>query len=175
MTDTIRLARAFATRAHAGQHRKGRQAEPYITHPEEVAALVTEFGGGVTAICAGWLHDTVEDCPYVTHADLETLFGVEIAAVVAELSDDKSLARAERKRRQIAAAPDRSPSAALVGLADKLSNVRSLVRDAPAGWDTARKAGYLDWADAVVARLPHLPPTARARFAETLAVARKAL
>ena len=173
MTDPVAKARAFASRAHAGQTRKGPSAQPYIAHPEEVATLVAEFGGDSVAIAAAWLHDTVEDCA-PTLADIEAEFGPDIAAVVAEVTDAPGLPSAERKRRQVAHAPHKSRAAALIKLADKISNVRSIARTPP-DWTDARKRAYLDWAEAVVAALPALPQTGIARFEATLADARARL
>jgi (p)ppGpp synthase/HD superfamily hydrolase len=167
----IEKARAFAARAHEGQRRKGASGEPYLVHLEEVAALVAGAGGGPVAICAAWLHDTVEDCG-ATLADLAAGFGAEVAAIVAELTDDKSLPKPERKRLQVVHAPGKSPQAALVKIADKLSNIRALEASPPADWPMARRLDYLDWAEAVVARLPAAADPLRAEFAAQLAASR---
>ena len=90
-TEKIRLAEAFAREVHEGQFRKGAAQEPYAVHLEEVAELVRSYGGNETEICAAWLHDTVEDCPPTSFADLESRFGMEVANIVRELTDDKSL------------------------------------------------------------------------------------
>ena len=108
MTDLIKSAEIFARSRHAGQFRKGDAQEPYIVHVEEVAELVTAWGGSESAIVAAWLHDTVEDCPPTSVAELEALFGKEIAGIVAELTDDKSLPKAEQKKQQIMNAPKRA-------------------------------------------------------------------
>ena len=57
MTDKIQKAKELATREHEGQNRRG--GEPYITHPEAVANMVSDLGG--TAVCLAWLHDVKED------------------------------------------------------------------------------------------------------------------
>ncbi|RME15461.1 MAG: bifunctional (p)ppGpp synthetase/guanosine-3',5'-bis(diphosphate) 3'-pyrophosphohydrolase, partial [Alphaproteobacteria bacterium] len=173
--DLVDRARAFACRAHRGQTRKGAGRAPYIVHLEEVARLVAEFGGDEVAIAAAWLHDTVEDCPEVTPEVIAARFGTEVAAVVAELTDDKSLPRAERKRLQRVHAPRRSARAALVKAADKISNVRAIATSPPVGWDTARRADYVDWASAVVAALPPLPEGVRAAFDDAVRMARASL
>ena len=154
MSDTLLLARAyeFAARMHTGQTRKGTAAEPYINHPCEVAGLLAQACGGTDAvlIAGGVLHDTVEDTD-ATPEELAGLFGREIAALVMEVSDDKALPKAERKRLQIEHAPFASPRAKMLKLADKTSNLRSLTASPPADWPTTRRREYIDWSSAVVA------------------------
>lgn len=170
----IETARDFATTVHAGQVRKNAAQSPYVVHLHEVAGLVTRFGGSEAAITAAWLHDTVEDCG-VRPGDLVARFGAEVAGIVSELTDDKSLPKAERKRRQIANAPSKSRDAALVNICDKLSNVRSVGATPPVDWSPERRAAYLDWAAAVVAALPAGAAEARAAFETVLVEARTSL
>ncbi|MCA0270756.1 MAG: HD domain-containing protein [Proteobacteria bacterium] len=120
------------------------------------------------------MHDTVEDCA-VRPDELERLFGAEVAGVVAELTDDKSLPKARRKKLQVANAPKKSERAALVKLGDKTSNVRSVRLSRPEDWDTARCRAYLDWAEAVAAGLVHALPAARAELADEVAATRRQL
>ena len=157
MNDLISRAERFARVCHEGQSRKGKAKEPYTIHLEEVASLTERWGGGENAIAAAWLHDTVEDCPPISSADLASLFGDEIAGIVAELTDDKSLPKAERKRKQVENAPHKSNDASLVKLADKTSNVGAIGKSAPAGWSLERRLAYISWADEVVERLPFAP------------------
>src|SRR5690242_21150845 len=88
----ILRAASFAARKHSGQRRKGAEAEPYINHPLEVARLIADEGGvdDPAVLAAALLHDTVEDTK-TTPAELRSTFGEEIAALVAEMTDDKSL------------------------------------------------------------------------------------
>ena len=157
MTTLIARAERFAENCHAGQTRKGAAAEPYILHPQDVARLTWDFGGDEAEICAAWLHDTVEDCPPTSFDDIETEFGARIAAIVRELTDDKSLSKPERKRMQLVNAPGKSRSAALVKLADKTSNLGSLAKSPPLDWGTERRMVYLGWAREVVTALPFHP------------------
>jgi hypothetical protein len=69
---------------------------------------------------------------------------------VAEVTDDKSLPREERKRMQIAKTPGKSRRAKLLKLADKTSNLRALVQNPPVGWTEARLRDYVVWAADVV-------------------------
>jgi (p)ppGpp synthase/HD superfamily hydrolase len=174
MMDLIKQARDFARAAHAGQFRQGADREPYETHVAEVAGLVARFGGTIPVIAAGWLHDTVEDCA-VTPDEIATQFGAAVAGLVAELTDDKTLPKAMRKALQVQHAPGKSPEAALLKICDKIANVRS-VGDSPAlGWGRDRELAYLDWASAVVIRLPSGANPARALFAQTVMASRAAV
>ena len=175
MSDRIARARTFALDRHQGQLRKGSAREPFATHLEEVAQLVERFGGSEDAICAAWLHDTVEDCPPTTVAHIDAEFGPDVAGLVAELTDDKALPKAERKRLQIANAAMKSPEAALLKICDKISNVGSLRVSPPVDWDAARKLAYVDWATSVIAALPETDVRATAAFRACAAQARAAL
>lgn len=151
-------ALAFAAHKHRDQRRKDADASPYINHPIALAdVLVNE--GGVTdfeVLCAALLHDTVEDTA-TTHEELVDAFGERIARIVAEVTDDKTLPKAERKRLQIEHAPRISRAAQLVKLADKLVNLRDVAERPPAKWDLARRREYFDWARQVVDGLRGAP------------------
>ncbi len=111
--------------------------------------------GGVTdpeVLVAALLHDTIEDTD-TSLAELEREFGARIAGMVAEVTDDKALPRAERKRLQIEHAAGISPGARLVKLADKICNLRDVADHPPAGWDRQRRQEYFDWARQVIDRL----------------------
>ncbi len=171
---TIKDARSFAEFAHLGQTRKGVKAEPYRVHLEDVATLVAGFGGSEDAVMAAWLHDTVEDCD-VSPAELVTRFGTKVAALVAELTDDKALPKARRKALQILSAPEKSPTAALVKICDKLSNVKAVGVSPPADWPIKRQSDYVNWAETVVAALPPVTPSATNAFAQQVAMSRAAI
>jgi len=151
--DVLLLARAadYAARQHIAQRRKGERAEPYINHLTEVAALLAEATGGTdaTLLAGGLLHDTLEDTDS-TYEDLAERFGPEVAALVAEVTDDKSLPKDERKRLQIEKTAGKSRRAKLLKIADKTSNLRSMVNSPPAGWTEARLRDYVVWAEQVV-------------------------
>ncbi len=157
MNDLISRAERFARVCHAGQFRKGKAKEPYAVHLQEVASLTEDWGGSENAIAAAWLHDTVEDCPLASSAEITLVFGDEIAGIVAELTDDKSLPKAERKRKQVENAPKKSNEASLVKLADKTSNVGAIGKSPPADWSLRRRLAYIRWANEVVEHLPFAP------------------
>jgi guanosine-3',5'-bis(diphosphate) 3'-pyrophosphohydrolase len=126
--------------------------------------LVNE--GGVTdveVLCAALLHDTVEDTA-TTHEELLDAFGSRIARIVAEVTDDKALSKAERKRLQVEHAVHLSPQAKLVKLADKICNLRDVALHPPAHWDLPRRREYFDWARSVVDRLGAVEPRLHAAF-----------
>ena len=92
---------AFAAERHRRQRRDDAESSPYINHPIAVADVLANEGGVAdpTVLCAAALHDTVEDTA-TTPAELEAAFGPKIASVVGEVTDDMSLEKAARKRRQ---------------------------------------------------------------------------
>lgn len=153
MTQLIDLVRAleFAARKHRSHRRKGEAEEPYVNHLAEVTLLLAEATGGEDPVLlmAGLLHDTIEDTA-TTEEELAAEFGPEVAGLVAEVTDDKSLEKQERKRLQIERASLGSRRAQMLKLADKTSNVRSIVHSPPRNWSRRRKAEYLRWAARVV-------------------------
>ena len=78
---------------------------------------------------------------------------------MAEVTGDKSLPKETRKRLQVQNAPGISPRAQTLKLADKISNLHSILTSPPIGWDMERKRQYFDWARQVVEGLssPNLP------------------
>ena len=67
-----------------------------------------------------------------------------------EVTDDKTLPKAERKRLQIVHARTASRRARLVKLADKICNLRDIAANPPTGWSLRRKRQYFDWAGKVI-------------------------
>lgn len=147
----IMRALAFASHKHRDQRRKDAEASPYINHPIALANILTNEGGikDPIVICAALLHDTIEDTE-TTADELRATFGEEITAIVLEVTDDKSLSKAERKRQQVVHAITASEQAKLVKLADKISNLRDISISAPVGWEIERVREYFDWAKAVI-------------------------
>lgn len=144
-------ATAFAAEKHRDQRRKGADAWPYINHPIALAYVLAREAGmvDVPTIAAALLHDTVEDTD-TTAEELREFFGDEIAAIVLEVTDDKSLPKADRKRLQVEHASHLSARAKLVKLADKICNLRDIRSTPPADWPLERRREYLDWARRVV-------------------------
>ena len=155
--DRYVAALRFAAARHHGQLVPGSEL-PYIVHVTSVAAEVLAaiagdpVGDPDLAVTCALLHDTIEDTN-TTADELRVAFGEVITSVVLEVTDDKSLDRAERKRRQVEHAHELSERAKLVKLADKICNVYDMVAAPPAKWSPERKREYLVWAKDVVDRL----------------------
>lgn len=126
----IEKAMKFATRAHEGQFRKGTQ-RPYIVHPIEVSEIVAKMTDDDEVICAAVLHDTIEDCEGVSQRLLAQEFSEKVAYIVAQESEDKSKSWMERKTFTIEHLRTAPREVQMVGLADKLSNMRDIDRDYP--------------------------------------------
>ncbi len=130
----IAHAATFAAEAHAAvaQVRKY-TGEPYIVHPEAVAALVAEAGGDDAMVAAAWLHDVVEDTE-VSLATLRDLFGDDVADLVFWLTDvsrpedGNRAVRKEKDRSHNAQAPARAKA---VKLADLIDNTASILAHDP--------------------------------------------
>jgi len=144
-------ALAFAAHKHRDQRRKDPEASPYINHPIALADVLVNEGGvsDFEVLCAALLHDTVEDTA-TTSEELAEAFGPRIAGIVAEVTDDTRLPKAERKRLQIEHARALSPQARLVKLADKICNLRDVAERPPAKWDLQRRQEYFEWARRVI-------------------------
>ena len=163
----ILKAAAFAANKHRSQRRKDVEASPYINHPIALANLLANEGGieDPVVLCAALLHDTIEDTN-TTFDELSAAFGEQIASVVMEVTDDKTLSKATRKQRQIAHAPHASPQAKLVKLADKTCNLRDLVTTPPADWTEQRKTEYFEWAKKVIDGVRGVHPLLESIFDE---------
>jgi guanosine-3',5'-bis(diphosphate) 3'-pyrophosphohydrolase len=140
----------FAADKHRHQKRKNPEKTPYINHPLKVCQYLSESGIDDTdTLVAAVLHDTVEDTD-ATLEQIDDIFGSRVASIVAEVTDNKSLPKAERKRLQITHAKEISDEAKCVKMADKLHNLSSFLEAAPVGWDYTRIQGYFVWSRAVV-------------------------
>ncbi len=150
-TAWVLRAAMFAAEKHKHQRRKDADASPYINHPIALAHVLANEGGVSDAdvLCAALLHDTIEDTE-TTADELRMTFGEAVTGIVLEVTDDKSLLKAERKRLQIEYAAQASPQVKLVKLADKICNLRDILASPPADWSSERKQAYFEWAAQVV-------------------------
>jgi (p)ppGpp synthase/HD superfamily hydrolase len=154
----VTRAANYAAWRHVSKRRKGGGGEPYINHLAEVASLLAEAVVDPDAylVAAGWLHDVLEDTCETTEeiektkAEMVRMFGARVTDIVAEVTDDKKLGKEERKRLVVESTPKRSPSARLVTIADKTSNLRSLALSPPKDWNAERIAAYVTWAEEAV-------------------------
>jgi (p)ppGpp synthase/HD superfamily hydrolase len=178
MKEWIAALRAadMAARWHVHQRRKGIAQEPYINHLLEVASLVAEAtsGSDPTVVIAALLHDAVED-QGVTSQVLASEFGQHVADIVMEVTDDKTLPKDERKRRQVENAGKKGREAKLVKLADKTSNLRAIASSPAIDWSVERRLEYVEWAKAVVAGLRGTSPWLEGQFDEAAAIAERSL
>ena len=166
----------FAATKHRDQRRKGEEASPYINHPIEVAELLAREGGVTDPVLlqAAILHDTIEDTK-TTPQELEEAFGTQVRSVVEEVTDDKRLPKAERKRLQIEHAPHLSKRARQIKIADKISNVRAVTVSPPADWPLERRQEYLNWTEQVVAGCRGCNVALEGLYDEILAEGRRTL
>lgn len=154
LNSKVVAAAAFAAFKHRDQRRKDQEASPYINHPIALANVLANEAAidDSIVLCAALLHDTIEDTE-TTEAELRALFGEEVTQAVLEVTDDKSLPKAERKRLQVQHAALISHRAKLVKLADKICNVRDIISAPPVDWSDERRYEYLNWAKNVVDQL----------------------
>ena len=123
MTDRVNRAFLFALNVHGGQTRK--DGKPYITHPFSVAMELAKNGANDELICAGLLHDTIEDGG-VTPDELKREFGEEVLRLVLFDTENKKLSWKERKDATLLALENCDRKCAMLVCADKLSNIRDL-------------------------------------------------
>ena len=128
-TDLIRRAYLFAAEAH--KHQKRKSGIPYISHPLEVASILTELQMDAMTIASALLHDTIED----TDAGEEQIaldFSPDVAALVSgvtKLSKLEFFSQEERQAesfRKMLVAMAKDIRVILVKLADRLHNLRTL-------------------------------------------------
>ncbi|WP_220635641.1 HD domain-containing protein [Georgfuchsia toluolica] len=150
---------AFASNKHRNQRRKDVAASPYINHPIALADVLANEGDveDERVLMAAVLHDTIEDTE-TTEQELVEEFGPEVVAIVLDVTDDKSLPKAERKRLQVEHSSAISSGAKLVKLADMICNLRDILTGPPADWSVERQQEYFDWAKAVVEGLRGVHP-----------------
>ncbi len=160
----------FAAKKHRMQRRKDTEVSPYINHPIALMHVLCIDGGitDTTILVAAALHDTIEDTD-TTGEELEREFGSAIASIVSEMTDNKSLPKAERKRLQIEHARHMSREGTLVKLADKICNLRDVAANPPGGWSLERQIEYFEWAKAVVDGLPKVNAKLSTLFEEAYA------
>ena len=153
-------AMAYALDLHADQTRKA-SGTPYVSHLMSVAALVLEDGGGEDEAIAALLHDAIEDQGGdQARQEIRARFGERVVAIVDGCTDAETVPKPpwrERKERYLASLQHATAEVIRVSAADKLHNVRSLLRayreQGEAVWDHFRggRAGTL-WYHAALAR-----------------------
>ena len=157
----IQEAYDFSAKAHAGQKRES--GEPFLQHPLQTAQIIVDLKLDVPSIVAGLLHDTIEDTE-TTYDELVSHFGLEVADIVMDVTDEKKGSVGERKQRQVDHAASTSGKARLVKLADKIADLRKMASSPPTSWDIRRTQEYFDRAAHVVDQIRGTHPALEALF-----------
>tara|TARA_B100001939_G_scaffold90223_2_gene77297 strand:- start:193 stop:2319 length:2127 start_codon:yes stop_codon:yes gene_type:complete len=125
------INRAFVIAEIAHQNQKRRSGDPYISHPLEVAKILTEYRLDDSTIITALLHDTIEDTK-LTLKEVRGEFGEEIASLVDGLTKigkldlfTKEAEQAENFRKLILAMSN-DVRVLIVKLADRLHNMRTI-------------------------------------------------
>jgi GTP pyrophosphokinase len=127
--ELIRRAYHYSEWAHREQNRKS--GDPYFVHPASVAEIITELRLDTASVCAGLLHDVVEDT-VVSHADVSREFGPEIAQLVdgvTKLGKINFTSKEDRQAesfRKMVVAMAQDIRVLLIKLCDRLDNMRTL-------------------------------------------------
>ena len=131
----IQKAIKFAVKTHEvyqKQTRKGKDVS-YITHPLTVGLILSQTGADTDLVCAGILHDTIEDSipeKKVTYEMLEERFGERVAKMVLDVSEkNKDLSWTERKKESLLHIKDFSNDSLLLKSADVISNTSEIIDD----------------------------------------------
>jgi (p)ppGpp synthase/HD superfamily hydrolase len=146
-SDAINHAFAFAAKHHDRQVRKGTKL-PYLTHPANIAVILTRYGRNEDSVVAGILHDVVEDCVRdgYTREMLEQRIGEKFGDTVLRtvlqvtyrrLDDDGvELSSMEKKEDYLERLSEANEAARWVCAADKLHNARSILADLQRTFDS---------------------------------------
>ena len=130
----LKQAIDYASEVHVNQTRKS--GEPYVSHPQQVAGMLVEWGMDIDTVIAGVLHDTVEDTP-ATLEHIETLFGHDVAFLVdgvtkvgqarAGMRDlDSYLPQTKDNLTKLLIAVGQDVRVIIIKLADRLHNMETL-------------------------------------------------
>jgi RelA/SpoT family (p)ppGpp synthetase len=125
----VRRSYYYAEQAHEGQRRSS--GEPYVTHPLQVAGILSEMHMDHQSLMAAMLHDVIEDTP-VSKQALESQFGETVADIVdgvSKLTQIEFESQAEKEAenfRKMTLAMAKDIRVILVKLSDRLHNIRTL-------------------------------------------------
>lgn len=142
-TRKLKLALNKIKLYHGEQLRK--DGSKYNNHLFEVVSILKSIKNiNREILIAGLLHDIIEDTPY-TEEELLYDFDELIYTIVLECSDNKDLPKYERKLFQVAKVNFLKDESRLVKIADKISNLNSILKTPPIDWDYFRIIGYIAW------------------------------
>jgi (p)ppGpp synthase/HD superfamily hydrolase len=179
-SDRINHALAFAAKHHDRQVRKGTRL-PYVTHPANVAIILTRYGCDTETVVAGILHDVIEDCVREnwTQEMLEERVGEKFGSAVLETvlmvshrkvdDDGNEMDKQERNADYLARLSLANDSARWVCAADKIHNASTILADLRRTVDpesvwgrfAVGKEGTIRWYRSVHDRLAELGFAAR--------------
>lgn len=174
-SDRINHALAFAAKHHDQQVRKGTRL-PYLTHPANVAIILTRYGCDETTVVAGILHDVIEDCvtqdytAEMLEQRIASKFGADVLETVLMVThrerdaDGEEFSSEEKKLDYLERLRDADDRGRWVCAADKLHNANSLLADLARTIEPERvwarfkvgKEGTVRWYRAVYDRLTEL-------------------
>jgi len=168
-------ALSFAAMQHQYQRRGGYDRLPYINHLIKVSTAIVQIGKEEQAdvILAAILHDVIEDSE-VTVEVLAERFGLKVASIVEELTDDMELPYERRKALQIEQATQLSAAARKIRIADKASNIYDIF-SYPLDWTLKKKIAYLENAIAVVAQIRETHSALETWFDQSVQFARQSI
>ena len=156
----------------AYRHRfdKTKNDEPYINHIIDVCRLISEVGEETDdeVLIAAALHDTVEKTA-TKASDINFQFGDNVFQLVMEVTDHSSGNDADKFSQQLQRVGSLSKKARIIKLADKISNVKSLLSFPPAGWDLEKRSLYINWADRIINALQGTNEKLEAYYQELIA------
>jgi guanosine-3',5'-bis(diphosphate) 3'-pyrophosphohydrolase len=136
--DAALIERAYTYSQYAHRNQRRRSGEPYFIHPAGVAGIICDLQLDTASVCAGLLHDVVEDTE-ATLSDVATHFGTEIARLVDGLTKLNNIDFSSREDRQaesfrkMVVAMAKDLRVLMVKLCDRLDNMRSLDHMSPEG------------------------------------------
>ena len=132
LTDRFSEALTYTFDLHREQKRKGTEI-PYAGHLLEVAGIVIDYGGSEDEAIAALLHDAIEDQGGAkTREEIRNLFGENVTRIVEGCTDTDEYPKPpwkDRKEAYLKHIAHAEPSVILVSAADKLHNVRAILKD----------------------------------------------
>ena len=162
---TVWTTLVYCAEKHHGHFWKRRTDTPFLYHLIDVFDLLWNPGQirDVEVLTAALLHDVLEKSDTLP-PEIQQKFGSRICKIVLELTDDENITRRERYRRQVEHAASLSLEARIIKIADKASNVRNLVKNAPEHWSRDKLSDYVQAAREVVDQIRGIHSELEAEF-----------